>query len=377
MLSCNLWTERGLVNGSMGTVAAILYRSGGPPDLSVAVMVQFDKYSGPTWGGDRCVTISSVTRTWRSGHRELSRQLLPLRLAWAVTVHKSQGLTLDQAVIDIGKKHFSTGLSFVVLSLVRKLQDCLIQQFTFDRLKNLSKNKNINLRKNEEKRLAALGIGRRAVQATAVAVGVNQSLPDACRPLSQPLPTATRLPPQTAMARPARAPKGQSYYQQARDQLRHQNRLIIHIGGRGDCLLKCISQALMDTQLYHRTYREKIIDIMIGRDAMFAPYVDGDYDKHLGNMRKQGTWGTDAEIMVAATLFGIDIRVFYRGGDQWEWHTHDPLFAFQLPMEVAVDRIELVNYDRQHYDLVVSLPGSGSKLEVLQVPEDCVPSLPS
>ena len=99
MLSCNLWTERGLVNGSMGTVAAILYRSGGPPDLPVAVVVQFDKYSGPTWGGDRCVPISPITRTWRSGHRELSRQQLPLRLAWAVTVHKSQRLTLDQAVI--------------------------------------------------------------------------------------------------------------------------------------------------------------------------------------------------------------------------------------------------------------------------------------
>ena len=70
-------------------------------------------------------------------------------------------------------------------------------------------------------------------------------------------------------------------------------------------------------------------------------------------MRKQGTWGTDAEIMAAVTLFGIDIRVFYRGGDPWEWHTHEPLFAFQLPIEVAVDRIELVNYDRQHYDLVV------------------------
>ena len=75
--------------------------------------------------------------------------------------------------------------------------------------------------------------------------------------------------------------------------------------------------------------------------------------------------------MAAATLFGIDIRVFYRGGDQWEWHTNEPLFAFQLPMEVAVDRIELVNYDRKHYDLVVSLPGSGSPLEGLQVPEDC------
>ena len=181
MLSCNLWTERGLMNGSMRTVAAILYRSGGPPDLPVAVMVQFDKYSGPTWGGNRCVLISPITRTWRSGHRELSRQQLPLRLAWAVTVHKSQGLTLNQAVIDTGKKYFTTELSFVALSRVRKLQDCLIQQFTFDRLKNI---KNISLRKNEEKRLAALGIGRRAVQAKAVAVGVNQSIPDSCRPLS-------------------------------------------------------------------------------------------------------------------------------------------------------------------------------------------------
>ena len=81
------------------------------------------------------------------------------------------------------------------------------------------------------------------------------------------------------------------------------------------------------------------------------------------------------KFMGAATLFGISIRVFYRGGDEWEWHTHEPLFAFQLPMEV-VDRIELVNYDRQHYDLVVSLPGSVSLLEGLQVPEACVPSLP-
>ena len=168
MLSCNLWTERGLVNGSMGTVVAILYRSGGPPDLPVAVMVQFDKYSGPTWGGDRCVPIAPVTRTWRSGQRELSRQQLPLRLAWAVTVHKSQGLTLDQAVIDIGEKDFSTGLSFVALSRVRKLQDCLIKQFTFDRLKNLSRNKNVGLRKNEEKRLAALGLKGSIVQATGV-----------------------------------------------------------------------------------------------------------------------------------------------------------------------------------------------------------------
>ncbi len=45
MLHSNLWVDVGLVNGAMGTIAAICYRSGGPPDLPVAVMVHFDKYS--------------------------------------------------------------------------------------------------------------------------------------------------------------------------------------------------------------------------------------------------------------------------------------------------------------------------------------------
>ena len=48
MSSSNMWTEPGLVNGSMGTIVAILYRSGGPLDLPIAVVVRFNKYNGPT-----------------------------------------------------------------------------------------------------------------------------------------------------------------------------------------------------------------------------------------------------------------------------------------------------------------------------------------
>jgi ATP-dependent DNA helicase PIF1 len=40
MLTSNLWVDVGLVNGAMGTIQAICYRAGGPPDLPIAVMVQ-------------------------------------------------------------------------------------------------------------------------------------------------------------------------------------------------------------------------------------------------------------------------------------------------------------------------------------------------
>lgn len=44
MLTSNLWIDVGLVNGAMGTVQAICYRTGGPPDLPIDVMVRFDSY---------------------------------------------------------------------------------------------------------------------------------------------------------------------------------------------------------------------------------------------------------------------------------------------------------------------------------------------
>ena len=62
---------------------------------------------------------------------------LQLGLCWAITMHKSQGQTLDKAAIDLGPKEACTGLTFVCLSRAKRLVDLIVEPMRFNRIGNL------------------------------------------------------------------------------------------------------------------------------------------------------------------------------------------------------------------------------------------------
>ena len=101
-------TDRKYANGSIGTVVEF-------EPVTEYPVVEF-------MNGKR---VSMMPETWelRDGDKKrASITQIPLRLAWAITVHKSQGMTLDAAKIDL-RKAFVEGMGYVALSRVKNLNN--------------------------------------------------------------------------------------------------------------------------------------------------------------------------------------------------------------------------------------------------------------
>ena len=117
MLTRNMDLDNGLCNGSQGTVV-------GFTELKTPIVKFKD------------ITMPIGFQTLQSEvYPTLGIKVLPLILSWAVTIHKIQGATLDNAIIDLGSNIFEYGQAYVGLSRVKSLEGLFLEGFNPKRIK--------------------------------------------------------------------------------------------------------------------------------------------------------------------------------------------------------------------------------------------------
>lgn len=150
------------VNGTIGRVVAHKFQDGAPV-VSVELTHGKTVEVGPhTW---------DVTRPMSSGGRLVHEVIgtytqLPFRLAWAITIHKSQGQTLDRVVVDLTGGAFAYGQLYVALSRCTSLSGLVLTKAV--RARDLQVDQRIRRFLSAD---AASGAGRANVYLGVCAVG--------------------------------------------------------------------------------------------------------------------------------------------------------------------------------------------------------------
>lgn len=112
MLLKNLNQKNGLINGSTGTVIELEDDN---------ILVEFDN-------GVKESIPKHIFEAYRDGDLVVSREQYPLRLAYGITIHKSQGMTLEKLVVDCNRI-FECGQVYVALSRIKTLDGLYLKSF--------------------------------------------------------------------------------------------------------------------------------------------------------------------------------------------------------------------------------------------------------
>ncbi|NNE29168.1 MAG: AAA family ATPase, partial [Saprospiraceae bacterium] len=118
--------QRRFVNGTIGKVVhldpdevKVLVDEGGKQDEITLEKMEWEirKYRAPQNDGDEIK--SEVVGTFKQ---------FPIKLAWAITIHKSQGKTFERVIIDMGRGAFEHGQTYVALSRCRTLEGIVLKK---------------------------------------------------------------------------------------------------------------------------------------------------------------------------------------------------------------------------------------------------------
>lgn len=130
MCTANIDVERGICNGSQGVVVG--YADSSAEELTRkigTVMVPVVRFTNG-------ITMKVTPHPRQSEEYPcIIVSQIPLCLAWALTIHKIQGATLDMAEMDIGRSIFAPGQSYVALSRVKTLDGLYLSEFNSTKIK--------------------------------------------------------------------------------------------------------------------------------------------------------------------------------------------------------------------------------------------------
>jgi ATP-dependent DNA helicase PIF1 len=116
MLLKNLNFNKGLINGSTGTVLELK-----KDEDEEYILVRFDNEVEE-------VISKHTFEAYRDGDVVVSREQYPLRLAYGITIHKSQGMTLEKLIVDCNRI-FECGQVYVALSRIKSIDGLYLKSF--------------------------------------------------------------------------------------------------------------------------------------------------------------------------------------------------------------------------------------------------------
>jgi len=116
MVNRNINFDEGIVNGTRGIIVSLTRTS---------VTIQL------TSGNNFTISYFHVKpeRADDEATKYLDFKYLPLQLSWAISIHKSQGATIDLLEIDLGESIFTSGQAYVAISRARNSESVRITQF--------------------------------------------------------------------------------------------------------------------------------------------------------------------------------------------------------------------------------------------------------
>ena len=118
MCIANLDVDKGIVNGSQGIIKG------------------FDDNKNPIVKFNNGITMVIEKFSWKSETIPgITIKQIPLILAWSLTIHKAQGVTLEKVIVDVGNDIFECGQMYVAFSRVKSLEGLYLENFCINKLK--------------------------------------------------------------------------------------------------------------------------------------------------------------------------------------------------------------------------------------------------